>query len=260
MRMFFLNGRATLHKEVNGDKYNAPLDIYNHLLEEYLLRFSNPTVTEQKTTVFHYLKFRISGQHEIRGRLMSPIQVTAARTSKLFFFLTCSFCSNQFPTRFYKIFIFKRKKLRSFFCYGAQGCALRKISGSPLGSQAFYLRRPDLKVGHPNKNFREPYGLPSIPAGVPRPLKLVADVHLMGKYFVCTRILLPCWSPNSVFLAFGFDKNAHVFLWNPSKFSCHSDLKPETWAMPLNCLGFKEGKAKKFSRSTQTSLRSLGQT
>ena len=85
MRMFFLNGRATLHKEIHGDKYNAPLDIYNHLLEEYLLRFSNPTVTEQKT-VFHYLKFRIIGQHEIRGRLMSPIQVTAARTSKFFFF------------------------------------------------------------------------------------------------------------------------------------------------------------------------------
>ena len=133
---------------------------------------------------------------------------------------------------------------------GHQGCALRKISGSPLGSQAFYLRRPDLKVGHPNKNFREPYGLPSIPAGVPRPLKLVADVHLMGKYFVCTRILLPCWSPNSIFLAFGFDKNPHVFLWNPSKFSCHSDLKPETWAMPPNCLGFKERKVKNFSRFT----------
>lgn len=42
MRMFFLNGRATLHKEVHGDKYNAPLDIYNHLLEEYLLRFFQP--------------------------------------------------------------------------------------------------------------------------------------------------------------------------------------------------------------------------
>ena len=86
MRMFFLNGRVTLHKEIHGDKYNAPLDIYNHLLEEDLLRFSNPTVTEQKTTVFHYLKFRISGQHEIRGRLMSPIQVAAARTSKPFLF------------------------------------------------------------------------------------------------------------------------------------------------------------------------------
>ena len=68
-----------------------------------------------------------------------------------------------------------------------QGCALRKISGSPSGSQAFYLSRPDLKVGRPNKNFGEPFGLPSIPAGVPRPLKLVARVHLMRKYFVQTR-------------------------------------------------------------------------
>ena len=96
MRMFFLNGRATLHKEVHGDRYNAPLDIYNHLLEEYLLRFSNPTVTEQKTTVFHYLKFRISGQHEMKGRLMSPIQVTAARTSKLFFSLYAVFVLTSF--------------------------------------------------------------------------------------------------------------------------------------------------------------------
>lgn len=62
MCMFFLNGRATLNKEIHGDKYNAPLDIYSHLLGEYFLRFSNPTVTERKTTVFHYLKFRISGQ------------------------------------------------------------------------------------------------------------------------------------------------------------------------------------------------------
>ena len=78
--------------------------------------------------------------------------------------------------------------------YNIQGCALRKISGSPSGpsgpSQAFYLSRPDLKVGRPNKNFGEPFGLPSIPAGVPRPLKLVARVHLIRKYFVRTRILL----------------------------------------------------------------------
>ena len=125
-----------------------------------------------------------------------------------------------------------------------QGCALRKISGSPLGSQAFYLSRPGLKVGRPNKNFGEPFGLPSIPAGVPRPLKLVARVHLMRKYFVRTQILLACWSPNSVILAFGFVKNLHVVLWNPSKFSCHSDFKPKTLAMPPNGSGFKEGKAK----------------
>ena len=111
---------------------------------------------------------------------------------------------------------------------GGQGCALRKISGSPSGSQAFYLSRPGLKVGRPAKNFGEPFGLPSIPAGVPRPLKLVARVHVMRKYFVRTRILLACRSPNSVILAFGFDQNPHVLLWNPSKFSCHSDLKPET--------------------------------
>ena len=131
-----------------------------------------------------------------------------------------------------------------------QGCALREISGSPSGSQAFYLSHPDLKVGRPNKNFGEPFGLPSIPAGVPWPLKLVTQVHLMRKYFEHTRILLVCWSPNSVILAFGFDKNPLVVLWNPSKFSCHSDLKPETWAMPPNCLGFKERKVKNFSRFT----------
>ena len=68
-----------------------------------------------------------------------------------------------------------------------QGCALRKISWSPSGFQAFYLSRPDLKVGRPNKYFGEPFGLPSIPAGVPRPPKLVARVHLMRKYFVQTR-------------------------------------------------------------------------
>lgn len=86
MCMFFLNGRATLHKEIHGDKYNAPLDIYNHLLEEYLLRFSNPTVTERKTTSFIILNFGSVGNMKIRGRLMSPIQVTAARTSKPFLF------------------------------------------------------------------------------------------------------------------------------------------------------------------------------
>ena len=122
-----------------------------------------------------------------------------------------------------------RKQLT--FGDATQGCALRKISGSPLGSQAFYLSRPDLKVGRPNKNFGEPFGLPSIPAGVPRPLKLVARVHLIRKHFVRTRIWLAWWSPNPVILAFGFDKNPHVVLWNPSKFLCHSDLKPETWAM-----------------------------
>ena len=108
-------------------------------------------------------------------------------------------------------------------------------------------RRPDLKVGRPNKNFGKPFGLPTIPAGVPTPLKLVAWVHLMRKYFVRARILLACCSPNSVILAYGFDKNPHVVSWNPSKFLCHSDLKPETWAMPPNCLGYKEGKVKKFS-------------
>ena len=43
---------------------------------------------------------------------------------------------------------------------GMQGCALRKISGSPSGSQAFYLSRPDLKVGRPKKKFR---GAPRAP-------------------------------------------------------------------------------------------------
>ena len=51
-----------------------------------------------------------------------------------------------------------------------QGCALRKISGSPSASQAFYSRSPDLKGGRLNKNFGEPFGIPSIPAWVPRPL------------------------------------------------------------------------------------------
>ena len=32
------------------------------------------------------------------------------------------------------------------------------------------FKRPDLTVGRPNKNFGEPFGLPSIPAWVPRPL------------------------------------------------------------------------------------------
>ena len=73
-----------------------------------------------------------------------------------------------------------------------QGCALSKISGSPSGSQTFYLSCPGLKVGRPAKNFGEPFRLPSIPAGVPRPLKLVARVHVMRKYFVRTRILLAC--------------------------------------------------------------------
>ena len=73
-----------------------------------------------------------------------------------------------------------------YFRHRHQGCALRKISRSPSGSQAFQLRCPDLKVGRPNKNFGEPFGLPSIPAGVPRPLKLVARV--MRKF--CTHMNL----------------------------------------------------------------------
>ena len=92
------------------------------------------------------------------------------------------------------------------------------------------------------ENFREPFGLPSILAKAPRPQswspeqkfqgalrapkhstwgaqgsKLVARVHLTRKYFVRTLILLACWSPNSLILAFGCDKNPHVVLWNPSK-------------------------------------------
>ena len=118
------------------------------------------------------------------------------------------------------------------------------------------------------ENFREPFGLPSILAMSPRPpswspewkfrgalwgpkhsswgaqAKLVAWVHLMKKYFVRTRILVACFSPNLVILAFRCDKNPHVVLWNPSKFLCHWGLKPEPWAMPPNCSGFKEGKVK----------------
>ena len=90
--------------------------------------------------------------------------------------------------------------------------------------------------------------------------KLVVQVHLMmKKYFVRTLILLACWSPNLVILGFRYNKNLHIILWNPSKFFRHSDSKWETWAMLLNCLGFKEGK-----RNISTSLRnfhwSLGQT
>ena len=119
------------------------------------------------------------------------------------------------------------------------------------------------------ENFREPFVLPSILAKAPRPQswwperkisgspsgsqtshrgaqasKLVTQIHLMRKYFVRTLILLACWSPNLVILAFGCNKNPHVILWNPSRFSCHSDLKPELLAIPRNCSGFKEGKVK----------------
>ena len=113
------------------------------------------------------------------------------------------------------------------FSLGAQTSKLVariKISRSPSGSQAF-----------------QP-GCPGLSSWLPE--------YIWWNFFLCTRILLACWSPKSAILAFGFDKNPHVVLWNPSKFSCHSDLKPETWAMPPNCLGLKEGKVKNFSRFT----------
>ena len=38
---------------------------------------------------------------------------------------------------------------------GYQGCALRKISGSPLGSQPFQLGFPGLQVGHLSRSDEE---------------------------------------------------------------------------------------------------------
>ena len=50
-------------------------------------------------------------------------------------------------------------------------------------------------------------------------------------HFVSSRTQTFIQQENSVILAFGRDKNPYDVLWNPSKFLCHSDLKPETWAM-----------------------------
>ena len=150
---------------------------------------------------------------------------------------------------------------------------------APLKTSGSHLARLCSK-----ENFREPLGLPSILAKVPRPQswspkskfrgfrtpkhscwgaqasKLVVQVHLMmKKYFVRTLILLACWSPNLVILGFRYDKNLHIILWNPSKFFRHSDSKWETWAMLQNCLGFKEGKVN-ISTGLHNFHWSLGQT
>ena len=50
-------------------------------------------------------------------------------------------------------------------------------------------------------------------------------------HFVSSRTQTFIQQENSVILAFERDKNPHEVFWNPSKFLCHSDLKPETWAM-----------------------------
>ena len=49
-------------------------------------------------------------------------------------------------TSFFETTFLKHFNQLSSYTYTSQGCqALRKISGSPSGSQAFYLTRPDLK-------------------------------------------------------------------------------------------------------------------
>ena len=139
-----------------------------------------------------------------------------------------------------------RKQLT--FGDATQGCALRKISGSPLGSQAFYLSRPDLKVGRPNKNFGEPFGLPSIPAGVPRPLKLVARVHLIRKHFCThanlTRLMIS--KPGN--FSFWVRQKPACCLMKPIKVFVPFRFKTRNLSNVANCLGFKERKVKNFSR------------
>ena len=154
-----------------------------------------------------------------------------------------------------------------------------ELRNAPFKTSGSHLARLCSK-----ENFREPLGLPSILAKVPRPQswspkskfrgfrtprhscwgaqasKLVVQVHLMmKKYFVRTLILLACWSPNLVILGFRYDKNLHIILWNPSKFFRHSDSKWETCAMLRNCLGFKEGKVN-ISTGLHNFHWSLGQT
>ena len=92
-----------------------------------------------------------------------------------------------------------------------QRCAPRKISGSPLASQAFKLRRPDLKIGRPNKKFRGPLRAPKH-SSLGAQASQVGRPSTSDEEVFCTRILLACRSPNSVILAFGFDKNPHVVL------------------------------------------------
>ena len=138
-----------------------------------------------------------------------------------------------------------RKQLT--FGDATQGCALRKISGSPLGSQAFYLSRPDLKVGRPNKNFGEPFGLPSIPAGVPRPLKLVARVHLMRKF--CTHMNLTGLLITKLSnFSFWVRQKPACCLMKPIKVFVPFRFKTRNLSNAANCLGFKERKVKNFSR------------
>ena len=95
----------------------------------------------------------------------------------------------------------------------------------------------------PYENFREPFGLPNILVKVPRPQSWSPKYIwwrsvLYAHSFYC---LLITELSNS---SFWVRQNPYVVLWNPLKFSCHSDLYQETWAMLLNCSGFKEGEVK----------------
>ena len=83
----------------------------------------------------------------------------------------------------------------------AQGCALRKISGIPSSSLAFYLRCPGLQVGRPSTSDEEVF------------------------------------SPHTNFTGLLITKLGNFSFWvqqkraccpmKPIKFSCHSDLQQE---------------------------------
>lgn len=83
LRTFLYLGSASLCEEREKEDYDAPMDYYNRPLKEYWFRFSNPAaVTERERTLLDYFETLVSGQQEIRERIMSPFSVTEASTSK----------------------------------------------------------------------------------------------------------------------------------------------------------------------------------
>ena len=84
LRLFLLEGNAELCEQLTKEDVDVPVDIYNRPLKEFWFRFSSPQITEQERNYINYLELLVSGQPEVRQRLMSPFSVTQATASNSF--------------------------------------------------------------------------------------------------------------------------------------------------------------------------------
>ena len=84
LRLFLLEGNAEFCEQLPKEDFDVPVDTYNRPLKEYWFRFSSPQITEQEENYINYLELLLSGQPEVRKRLMSSFSITEASMSNHF--------------------------------------------------------------------------------------------------------------------------------------------------------------------------------